>query len=552
MTTYYVATNGSDSGKGTSSSPWRTISKAMKANLKPGDDVVVRSGTYKEAVVINKDGAAGNYITIRSEVPGGAKIVPPGEKHGVHINANYVNFDGFDVSGSKNSGIAAVGLHHVNITDNIVHDNVSNGIFVGRFDFVTIEGNTVYGNAARGAASGIHLKAAYNITGNNSDNGFRVIVRDNVSYGNEWKYGPRTDANGISLDDFRNTKLPSLPAYKFKTLVEDNIVHSNTGRGIQLGWTDNATIRNNISAHNNADGRTGMWLSELANQASHNNTWTGNIAITDAGNPAISNVSFSGDGANKNVAWSNNTTWNGTKGADSVYANVGNSLPSDANNNLGTDPGLSLSEVKAKGAALTGNAASSTAAADTTTAKAAADLVLDGGAGNDKLTGGSRRRPALRQRRLTSSARTTTSSTAETAPTSSTGGAGADHLSGGKGNDLLQGGTRQGRPGRGRRRRRLRLPLRRRGGQGRATRRDPRLLAPPGRRDRPERDRRERQGGRQPGLRVHRLEGRSPGKAGELQYKKGIVAGDVNGDKAADFHIEIANHHALVAGDFIL
>ena len=35
------------------------------------------------------------------------------------------------------------------------------------------------------------------------------------------------------------------------------------------------------------------------------------------------------------------------------------------------------------------------------------------------------------------------------------------------------------------------------------------------------------------------------GKAGELQYKNGIVAGDVNGDKAADFHIEIANHAGL-------
>jgi Ca2+-binding RTX toxin-like protein len=42
------------------------------------------------------------------------------------------------------------------------------------------------------------------------------------------------------------------------------------------------------------------------------------------------------------------------------------------------------------------------------------------------------------------------------------------------------------------------------------------------------------------------------GKAAELQYKNGIVSGDVNGDKAADFHIEIANHHGLVGGDFIL
>ena len=42
------------------------------------------------------------------------------------------------------------------------------------------------------------------------------------------------------------------------------------------------------------------------------------------------------------------------------------------------------------------------------------------------------------------------------------------------------------------------------------------------------------------------------GKAGQLQYENGIVAGDVNGDKMADFHIEIANHLGLVAGDFLL
>ena len=106
MTTYYVATNGSDSGNGGSGSPWRTISKAMKAKLKPGDEVVVRSGTYKEWVVVNKDGAAGRYITVRSEMPGGAKIdVPDGKTYGINVNANYVKVDGFEVFGSTRSGI---------------------------------------------------------------------------------------------------------------------------------------------------------------------------------------------------------------------------------------------------------------------------------------------------------------------------------------------------------------------------------------------------------------------------------------------------------------
>ena len=44
MTTYYVATSGNDSGTGSATSPWRTINKAMPANLKPGDEVVCGPG----------------------------------------------------------------------------------------------------------------------------------------------------------------------------------------------------------------------------------------------------------------------------------------------------------------------------------------------------------------------------------------------------------------------------------------------------------------------------------------------------------------------------
>ena len=40
MTIYYVATTGSDSGTGSATSPWRTITKAMQADLKFGDEVV--------------------------------------------------------------------------------------------------------------------------------------------------------------------------------------------------------------------------------------------------------------------------------------------------------------------------------------------------------------------------------------------------------------------------------------------------------------------------------------------------------------------------------
>ncbi|WP_245495490.1 DUF1565 domain-containing protein, partial [Rhizobium ruizarguesonis] len=58
MTTYYVATTSSGGGNGSASSPFHTISEAMAANLKPGDEVVVKPGTYNESINFDKDGSA--------------------------------------------------------------------------------------------------------------------------------------------------------------------------------------------------------------------------------------------------------------------------------------------------------------------------------------------------------------------------------------------------------------------------------------------------------------------------------------------------------------
>lgn len=176
MTTYFVATDGNNNtGNGSSETPWKSINWAVR-NAGPGDEIIVRGGTYNEAVTIAKSGTAGNYLTIRSEEYGTAKIVPPANSAGITIDANYVKVIGFDVGGSDLSGIRGSGVHHVEVLHNIVHDNVADGIFLGRGDYWLVEGNVVYGNAAAGGSSGIHLKAAYNITGNTTDTDYRIVV----------------------------------------------------------------------------------------------------------------------------------------------------------------------------------------------------------------------------------------------------------------------------------------------------------------------------------------------------------------------------------------
>src|SRR5690606_18704505 len=115
-----------------------------KANLKSGDEVVVRSGIYKESVLIGKDG-----ITLRSEKPGGAKIdVPAGKSFGINVKGNYVTVDGFEVYGSPKSGISGSKVHHVKIIDNISHDNKTGGIYFSQSEFLTVQGNVTYNNAS--------------------------------------------------------------------------------------------------------------------------------------------------------------------------------------------------------------------------------------------------------------------------------------------------------------------------------------------------------------------------------------------------------------------
>ncbi|MGO6690549.1 right-handed parallel beta-helix repeat-containing protein, partial [Rhizobium leguminosarum] len=82
--------------------------------------------------------------------------------------------------------------------------------------------------------------------------------------------------------DFQSTQASGHPNYTFKTLVENNLVYENGGKGIQVTWSDSVTVKNNTAYHNNQDPQnSGTWRGELSNSASSNNTWVNNIAVAD-------------------------------------------------------------------------------------------------------------------------------------------------------------------------------------------------------------------------------------------------------------------------------
>lgn len=345
--TVYVAPNGNDSvkGAGTSSVPFKTLTKAANSGLKPGDVVIVRNGIYKERLLINASGSAAGSITFRSEELGGAKIDATGKTHGILIFGDYVTVDGFDVYKSNGSGIAAQECHHVNILNNESFDNQGAGIYVGKSDYINVANNVVFRNAAKGVTSGISIHIPENITGNPSKTDFRIIVRNNVAYDNMMKDPNKnhTDGNGIILDDFRSTKHPERPAYAFPALVENNVTFSNGGAGIMIFANDNAVVRNNSAWGNKKDlVRTGTWRGEIQNQNSSNIIYANNVAHANLAlhkdNVAFANVSLKGY-TNKNVSWFNNISFNGKAGAESVLVNNGASKPTAADGNIiGKDP----------------------------------------------------------------------------------------------------------------------------------------------------------------------------------------------------------------------
>lgn len=118
----YVATTGSDANPGTSASPFRTISKAATV-AKPGYQVHVADGTYRENVITSTSGTASSYITYISDNRWGAKIVAPGTGYTAawHNKGDYVAIVGFDITGGGAVGINNSGNSDINRQNRVHH-----------------------------------------------------------------------------------------------------------------------------------------------------------------------------------------------------------------------------------------------------------------------------------------------------------------------------------------------------------------------------------------------------------------------------------------------
>ncbi len=321
--TFYVSPNGSGSDGLTEQTAFKRIND-LYARTIPGDTVLVMNGTYTEAdfrapvVYLDKSGRPDAYITYKN-YPGHHPKVKSRNITAIRlVGASYVVIEGFDVEGSRDEvGIEEAGRilcdeldsservnlaqgggidivaeysdinkisHHIIVRNNRVYNFGSAGISAIRADYMTIENNIVYGTAFYSPydASGISLYQLRDlefVPEADAGKTMKNVIRGNISYGNKNQFGfargfdgkscdrsaPITDGNGIIIDDFLNTqnKIPAYDKrpYRGRTLVENNIVYGNGGRGINIYSTNHVDVINNTSYQN---GLTGTSFSEVS------------------------------------------------------------------------------------------------------------------------------------------------------------------------------------------------------------------------------------------------------------------------------------------------
>jgi type II secretory pathway pseudopilin PulG len=323
--TYYVdANSGNDSNNGTAeTAPLKTIDKAAE-KVVPGDTVLVKNGTYNEPYGVNmrKSGTASAWISFKA-YPGHKPLVTSSAWCTFcSDNKSYLEINGFEITnttptssdskdGAGDGILAKNDSHHIRLLNNKIHGAGGGGIATVHTDYMYIEGNIVYDNTKRSnlGQSGISLYQSYN---SDKNSGYHNIIRKNRIYDNEnlrpFKYYGNgteiTDGNGIIIDDSRNTQQNNgvnphyRQAYSGSTLIENNVIFNNGGRGIHVFESDNVVAVNNSIYQDN---RTSTITGELTAVNSGNVKFHNNVVYARAGKKANAVSGSKGIAFNSNI-----------------------------------------------------------------------------------------------------------------------------------------------------------------------------------------------------------------------------------------------------------
>lgn len=357
---WFVAPNGNDppTGQGTSVSPWKTLAGAdASGKLAAGDVVNFAAGTYNlpGSQVLSRGGNTNSmigFVVYYSTVLHGAKLVINSSNSDdvVHVNGNYLIFDGFEIDGG-NAGVTTLGGartigsglgfwgHHLIALNNKIHDCGGSGIQANFKDWYIMDGNECYANSCWNGnqTSGISIyeptEIPYTPSAADIAATYRIQVINNVCHDNIILGGSgitstnHTDGNGIIMDDFllaqRNNSNTTPPgaatAYTHTSLCQRNTCYNNGGRGVHVFSSTKVLMDSNIAYNNVRDqGLTGTERGDICAVNSTNCTMSNNrgasTSLTTGFNPFCTAVLHA---RSTSITWTNNATYDPRTGARS-------------------------------------------------------------------------------------------------------------------------------------------------------------------------------------------------------------------------------------------
>jgi hypothetical protein len=238
---YFIATNGSDSGDGSITSPFAAFEKAYTAAV-PGDTIYVRGGTYTVAKrwEINKAGNLAGYYKLwaypEDAAQGNNVILNVNADNGIRIalEGKYWYIKGFTIQNADDNGMRIFGSHNI-IENCVFRSNSDSGLTIQQ---------------SSGTAANDGSIAAYNLVLNcdsydnieQSDDADGFACKLSPGAGNIFR-GCRAWANADDGWDFYYSR--------FQTIVEDCWTFSN---GINGG--NGNGFKSNGSASSSSTPRT--------------------------------------------------------------------------------------------------------------------------------------------------------------------------------------------------------------------------------------------------------------------------------------------------------
>lgn len=130
---FYVAPDGADTNPGTRNAPFLTLTRADAAavagaiiHVAPGSYPVDAPTPQSAGITTSRSGTKSARIRFISDVRWGAKIIVSGSGIAWHSLGNFVDIEGFDISGTGRHGIVADGTN-LTISNNFIHDLTISG-----------------------------------------------------------------------------------------------------------------------------------------------------------------------------------------------------------------------------------------------------------------------------------------------------------------------------------------------------------------------------------------------------------------------------------------